>query len=581
MKRFCFDLLCAITILFIYADLHAQESGVFYPKLIFMEDSMSYLSVYSVQNTTYDGIYSLILDRKGNKVAEVLLNNDNAKTLSLAYLKKQGIALMVYNYCTGNIGCYLQGQLIKSDGSSALSPFTISSNAYFIGDAVVIADEDNERFLVVWYDGRNRSAPIIYGNFVNSNGRISNNEVVLLRDAMTVSSFDIVNDVNNSRFALLYSKGDGVNNYGVYLRFLDKNLNYISESRLADTTAPDCNVSITFNNIEKLFFAVFTDYVAGIGAYNIKGLIIGENAKIIKSLDITNDSFRNKNPDTAYNPYSNKFILAFQKEELQNSVSNIVINTVSTQGAILSEEMVDSTEKASLYEPSIVPNTLCDNLMVVFVDVDPLTYQSNFDSKFSGELCSFLLNIYKTGDGDGRVTSEPAGIDCGGNCSKDFADGELVKLIAIPSESSLFVSYTGTQCVDEPLCSVVMDSEKKVGVEFTLRTFQITTVYGEGGKILPENPSVKYGSNQTFEILPNTGYSIEDVVVDDISVGKVSSYTFTNVDKGHTISAKFVPYLNEWDIDGGVTDSPAQEGIPITITETGDRSSGCGCGILE
>jgi hypothetical protein len=51
---------------------------------------------------------------------------------------------------------------------------------------------------------------------------------------------------------------------------------------------------------------------------------------------------------------------------------------------------------------------------------------------------------------------------------------------------------------------------------------------------------VSYGGSQTFTITPNPGYDISDVKIDGVSQGPISSYTFTNVTSGHTISATFV-----------------------------------------
>ena len=43
----------------------------------------------------------------------------------------------------------------------------------------------------------------------------------------------------------------------------------------------------------------------------------------------------------------------------------------------------------------------------------------------------------------------------------------------------------------------------------------------------------------TFTITPNAGNQIKDVVVDGVSVGKVTTYAFTNVSTSHTIKATF------------------------------------------
>ncbi len=76
----------------------------------------------------------------------------------------------------------------------------------------------------------------------------------------------------------------------------------------------------------------------------------------------------------------------------------------------------------------------------------------------------------------------------------------------------------------------------------TIPTFSIVASAGTGGSIDPSGSiSVPYGGNQTFTIVVDTGYQIADVLVDGSSVGAVSSYTFTNVQAEHTISATFAP----------------------------------------
>ena len=49
--------------------------------------------------------------------------------------------------------------------------------------------------------------------------------------------------------------------------------------------------------------------------------------------------------------------------------------------------------------------------------------------------------------------------------------------------------------------------------------------------------SVDAGDSQQYTITPKTGYDIADVEVDSVSIGAAISYTFTNVQANHTISA--------------------------------------------
>ncbi len=76
--------------------------------------------------------------------------------------------------------------------------------------------------------------------------------------------------------------------------------------------------------------------------------------------------------------------------------------------------------------------------------------------------------------------------------------------------------------------------------EMDIVTYTITATAGANGSINPSGAvTVNQGENQSFSIIPNSGYSVADVLVDGVSVGAVSSYEFTNVTANHTIAASF------------------------------------------
>jgi hypothetical protein len=73
-----------------------------------------------------------------------------------------------------------------------------------------------------------------------------------------------------------------------------------------------------------------------------------------------------------------------------------------------------------------------------------------------------------------------------------------------------------------------------------LVTHSIIAATTTGGSISPSGSvTVNKGENQTFTITPNSNYSISDVTVDGISIGTISTYTFSNVTEDHTISVTF------------------------------------------
>jgi hypothetical protein len=70
--------------------------------------------------------------------------------------------------------------------------------------------------------------------------------------------------------------------------------------------------------------------------------------------------------------------------------------------------------------------------------------------------------------------------------------------------------------------------------------YNIVASAGSNGVISPNGlSSIPYGGILTLTITPNSGYQVADVLVDGSSVGAVTTYTFSNVTTGHTISATF------------------------------------------
>jgi len=80
-------------------------------------------------------------------------------------------------------------------------------------------------------------------------------------------------------------------------------------------------------------------------------------------------------------------------------------------------------------------------------------------------------------------------------------------------------------------------------VAFTLITYGITANAGKGGSITPSGDvSVMGGSDQVFKITPNTGYKIDQVIVDGkpVKLSSKNMYVFNDVMAQHAIKADFI-----------------------------------------
>ncbi|MFC1558801.1 SBBP repeat-containing protein, partial [candidate division KSB1 bacterium] len=109
---------------------------------------------------------------------------------------------------------------------------------------------------------------------------------------------------------------------------------------------------------------------------------------------------------------------------------------------------------------------------------------------------------------------------------------EIADVLVDGASQGAISSYTFTNVTANHTLAVLFDT-----VSYT-----ITASAGTGGTISPSGDvSVNIGTSKTFTITPNSGYEIDSVLVDSVSQGVITSYTFSNVDSNHTIHAIFSP----------------------------------------
>ncbi len=105
----------------------------------------------------------------------------------------------------------------------------------------------------------------------------------------------------------------------------------------------------------------------------------------------------------------------------------------------------------------------------------------------------------------------------------------------------------------------------------TTATHTITANAVVNGAISPEGfVSVTAGGTQSFTLTADSGYHLADVLVDDVPVGALSAYTFTNVQSDHTISGVFVADAVDYTITagGGANGAIAPSGS-VSVAEYG------------
>ncbi len=75
------------------------------------------------------------------------------------------------------------------------------------------------------------------------------------------------------------------------------------------------------------------------------------------------------------------------------------------------------------------------------------------------------LTVTLAGAGSGTVSSTPAGITCGTDCTESYVRGTSVQLRAIPDSQNLFGGWSGA-CTGTGLCTVAMNDVRNVTATF-------------------------------------------------------------------------------------------------------------------
>ncbi|MBL0183360.1 MAG: hypothetical protein IPP96_14125, partial [Chitinophagaceae bacterium] len=150
---------------------------------------------------------------------------------------------------------------------------------------------------------------------------------------------------------------------------------------------------------------------------------------------------------------------------------------------------------------------------------------------------TFAVNTYTitaTSGANGSVT--PAGVttvNCDGSQAYTIAADacyHIVDVLVDGISQGPVTSYTFNNVTADHTISAI----------FAVDTYTITATSGANGSVTPAGvTTVNCGSDNTYTITADACYHVADVLVDGISVGAVTTYTFTNTIANHTISATF------------------------------------------
>jgi uncharacterized repeat protein (TIGR02543 family) len=189
----------------------------------------------------------------------------------------------------------------------------------------------------------------------------------------------------------------------------------------------------------------------------------------------------------------------------------------------------------------VAMNTGLTNTGVTSLVVDPLTPATLYaGTSGSGvfryaAVPSYTLATISSPASGGTIARSPD--------QSSYLSGTVVTLTATPATGYSFTGWSGDLSATGNLATITIDGDKTVAANFASPpVYALTPSFGSGGTVAPNTrQSVAQGESTTFTITPNAGHHIADVVIDRVSQGPISSYTFTSVRANHVIQAKFEP----------------------------------------
>ena len=123
-----------------------------------------------------------------------------------------------------------------------------------------------------------------------------------------------------------------------------------------------------------------------------------------------------------------------------------------------------------------------------------------------------------------------------------YTYGQTCTVTASANNGYAFTNWTenGSQVSTNASYSFTVTGNRNLVANFAQNTHTIHASAGANGIITPSGTiTVAHGANQSFSMIPDSDYEIQEVYIDGNPIGAMTSYTFTNVTADHYIHVTF------------------------------------------
>lgn len=191
-------------------------------------------------------------------------------------------------------------------------------------------------------------------------------------------------------------------------------------------------------------------------------------------------------------------------------------------------------------------NNSHNRYMGVYQNQDWRTYTSIHSNIENTQIEIFQLVEAPTGDHTITVTQADGGEITPGTTGVN--NGESATFTATPASTCYVFSHWVVDGVDagntNPYTFTNVTADHEITAVFNATaSYEISATAGANGTITPSGTiNVNCGAAQTFTFTAEAGYAVADVLVNGVSVGALSTYTFEDVTEDQTIVVNFEEY---------------------------------------
>ncbi len=182
---------------------------------------------------------------------------------------------------------------------------------------------------------------------------------------------------------------------------------------------------------------------------------------------------------------------------------------------------------------------------------------------------TYTLTVAKAGTGSGTVISNPAGINCGSDCSESYAYNTPVTLTHAAAAGSVFTNWSG-DCSGSGGCTVTMSAAKSVTATFTADPFNYS-LSNSGTSSATKGSGDVYTQNTITKTLSAGATQAVTLALSGVPSGV--SYSISNSSCSPTCTSVITFTVTTAAVAGNhtitVTGSPLSKTTAFTLSITG------------